>query len=272
MSHRLFRIGILGTIVAITRSFGQLPNVVLAPSPVSAIQLASLSVSSGSPLSSLAVSDPLLASSIVVVSNRSPHPVVAISASWKVKDTVGNEQRTRQRCDTFLPSTVGSVVIQPQSQLHLGPNSCLSDRPGLDLMGTLRASERDTLTRFLANAVAIAIVVDTIMFQNGEMFANDKAYFDDITERVAAAHAVASQIRSALAAGRSRQEALDSLSSAPRSEIGTRGQWIRDFSATLLHILSSRSPVPIDHKGSAVDLHVRNLERLRVPPIVIRGF
>lgn len=238
---------------------GQLgPRVNLSPSPVQTIRLSSLSETMSPSLSALK-SNVALASSLVAVSNQSDQAIVAISALWRIRDAAGREQRSRQRCDTFLPAAAGKVLVNAKSTLYLGPNTCIAEQsPTSDLSGMVTMLERQTIDR-LQNAIEIDIVVDAVMFQNGDMFAVDSSYANDIQERVAAANDVATYVRSELAKGQTRLEVQASLSDAGLSRPGQRGAWFRDFATAL-----SRQ------SEQAFDSYLASLERLSPPRITVR--
>ena len=113
----------------------------------------------------------------------------------------------------------------------------------------------------LANAAEVDIVVDGVMFRNGDMFAVDASYANEITERVAAAHFAAAHVRSELARGKTKPQALESLSTLARSTFGKRGEWINTFGNTLS-----------DRSEQMFDAYLASMERLKLPGITVHTY
>jgi hypothetical protein len=104
----------------------------------------------------------------------------------------------------------------------------------------------------------INITVDAIMFANGDMFAADSSYADEIVARVMAAKELVAHVRAGQARGQQRSEILVDLSGAASSRAGEQGAWLRDFTATF-----SRQP------DKASEAYISSLERLTVPKIAM---
>ncbi|MDQ2949287.1 MAG: hypothetical protein M3Y27_25665 [Acidobacteriota bacterium] len=197
--------------------------------------LATISQHPVSALSGLNANGPL-AQSFIIVTNESDQAIVAISAAWRIVDGSGTERRFRQKCDIFLPSALGKVVVGPKSVLYLGPKTCIAERVASgDLSPVISSFERKTFVG-LGVISEIQITVDSVMFEKGDMFTTDSAYADEIVARVTAAKEAAAFVRAGMANGQGRNEVLTSLSQSVQSRLGEQGAWLRDFAAFLSHL------------------------------------
>jgi hypothetical protein len=253
-----FRSSLLAMLVAISglpQLMAQsLPTVAISVVPAPSVRVSRLIDTPPETLSDVRANQSL-ASTMAVVRNDSEHAIIAISARWVITDVAAKQKRTRQKVDVFLPAGVGRVVAAPKTTLYLGPNSCAG---GSDPSRTILAMERRTFEG-LGVLSAVEIFVDAIMFENGEMYAPDSAYSDEILARVRAAKEVAQFVHNAASRGRSRSDLRTDLSSAGQGKAGDHGSWMRDFATSLARLPDDR-----------FDVYLTLLDRLREPVIIIR--
>jgi len=192
---------------------------------------------------------------LIVLSNQSDVPILAVSAHWTIVGSDGNEQRSRQRCDTFF--TTRRPIVMARAHLMLGPNTCVMENAIPSAAGVL-ASEK-TILNALASASEVRVVVDGLIFENGELAGTDSAsYASEINSRITAAGVVANYTRSALVRGDERSRILVDVATASRSRAGDEGVWIRNFATSL-----SRQP------GPYFEAYLQSLERLANTKLIV---
>lgn len=247
-------------VVLTVSSEGQGPQIRFGNSPTPSVRLSPFTVEQFPAFRDLFPPD---ASAVqpasFVLENMSDRRIVGIAVRYVVANQDGKLHNHDSMSDGFLsPGSQG--VAAPHSRLLVAPGmfmpeSLWSERRAFVGPGPANIS---AAAKDFTNASAIAVDVDSIIFEDGEVVGPDQLRLsEEIHARKAAAEALASQIRGALARGDDPRSFLSQLSGGARVGTDRTAKW----STLLAHRL---------RRMDRFDSMLSYLEGLPTPPNFFR--
>jgi hypothetical protein len=188
--------------------------------------------------------DPDEAGISLVLENRSPKAVTALSYCWHVKDKRGQVRKQICSEDSYMVDVYQPVAASGSKHLisplygRIGDAVLSHVRSGGGIVGGLGSANLS-----LAEAVELKFEINLVVFEDGEMRGPDpERYAAQLQCRKPAAEFVAKQIRLAESAGRDVTPVLSALASMPFLRDDYIAYWTRHFAS---HYLRS-SEVPAE--------------------------
>jgi len=189
------------------------PEIHMAESPGAAVAISQFSEAQFPVFKGLLKGeDAALQSASFVLTNTSDKAIFAISAEWLLTGRDGRERRWSFHSDNFMFPKAGPV-LKPHDKLFVAPGlfvpASTVGNPGVS--GDMSAG----LGRELGKAARVEVVVDCLIFEDGELLGpNKRGYSYELQTRKQAAEAVVQAVIAAQQKGEPPSRAVGELSAA----------------------------------------------------------
>lgn len=192
--------------------------------------------------------------------NRTDRRILAIAVTYAIKDANGVARRDINKCDSFLLSGSHEVAL-PGARVLVAPGGIFMPESllarGRHFFGVNPVVITDADESF-RGAKEIAIAVDSIIFEDGEVVGPDDLKFAaEIAARKAAAKSLTAKFRSAAAAGQNRSSVISTLAGLSARSANFTERWTARY---IRSIQRSRDP----------DAFVNYMDSLPTPPTFFR--
>ncbi|RSL18651.1 hypothetical protein EDE15_4243 [Edaphobacter aggregans] len=180
---------------------------------------------------------PVLYNNTFVIHNNDSRNVIGLFVVWHITDSAGIVSTRKMMMDTFL-NTTKSTIIAPTGTMIISP-------AGSQLAGALTPSVSQTpgptpglshLEERFEHASQISLTIDSVMFEDGEIWGPNTEQIDkQIVARKAAAVALSQLAKSMIANGGDWKAQLTAVKKTPVRTDDVQSRWQERFTQQLLH-------------------------------------